>query len=146
MLSTKCLGKTETIPNSLSLDSCQLSVTWSGTDWWIYWWRLFFKKRKVKMAWSFYCPKSTETSEFASNKFQSCLWHCGDADGSPHWPGITPFPHYLIRGTWGWGPWCLRGSDGGSVDTDPQECGQTWTVSLAHRESMMQASFALALG
>ena len=48
VLSTECLGKTEANPNFLSLGSCQLSVTWSGTDWWINWWRLFLKKEKSK--------------------------------------------------------------------------------------------------
>lgn len=29
-------------------------------------------------------PKVHRNSEFASNELQSCLWHCGDTEGSSH--------------------------------------------------------------
>lgn len=41
------VSERQAIPNSLSLGSCQLSVTWSGTDWWIYW-RLLLTKENLK--------------------------------------------------------------------------------------------------
>ena len=134
------VSERQAIPNSLSLGSCQLSVTWSGTDWWIYW-RLLLTKENLKWLGLSIAQSPQKLLNLLQTNFKA-------ASGTVEMltdllADLESLPSLI---TLSGEPWCLRGSDGGSVDTDPQECGQTWTVSLAHRESSMQASFALALG